>query len=262
MSSHLEKYFDQRVKNIFNHLYDFEVTGEENAMHDFRVEMKKLRSIIKFLRVVYPKHQLKKAAHSLRNVFHEAGVIREYQVLQQWLEKNELLVIEATYFPRDEQQKMIEAFRENTKDYQKQLEEVIDHVKVFINSTKEILYEQYLVDLHAQLDDFCNKDLAKEQWHEMRKVIKQWMYALNWVDNDEDKKDKDFPYYNKLQEVIGQWHDLEMFKQEFADKQIYLSQDIEVQKDFSMGWEKLNTSIKQKEKQVEELLAKEPQEEH
>lgn len=257
MHTLLQKYFAQRVKNLFNHLHDFELNGDDVSMHDFRVEMKKLRSVIKFLREVYPKQKLKKAAHLLRSIFQDAGEIREYQLLQQWLQKNELNVIEQVYFPADKLHVMIEKFRDHAHDYKADLKEIIGHAEKFIEGTNEILPEQYVVDLNAQLEKMSQKNLIHTEWHELRKIIKQWMYAINWTEQEEgEETDKAFSYYNKLQELIGQWHDFEMIKDELSRKQIYLSQDIEVQKDFSRGWDKLMLSFKQKEKAVEEMLAR------
>jgi CHAD domain-containing protein len=221
------------------------------------VEMKKLRSIVKFLRVVYPKQKLKKAAHLLRYIFHDAGKIREYQLLQQWLQKNELANIEEVYFHKGNLQFMIEEFRKNADKYKTDIKEVIVQVENYIEKTNEILQEQYVVSLKAKLEKTCNKSLPSEEWHELRKVIKQWMYAINWIGmEDGEESDNNFSYYNKLQEVIGQWHDLEMIKEAFVAKQIYLSKNIEVQKDFSKGWEILNASFEKKRKIVEDMLSK------
>ncbi|HXL56924.1 MAG TPA: hypothetical protein VN958_11735, partial [Chitinophagaceae bacterium] len=65
-----------------------------------------------------------------------------------------------------------------------------------------------------------------------------------------------FSYYNKLQERIGLWHDLEIIKDSFSQKQVYLSQDIEVQKDFNLAWGKLTASLKYRERQIEEMLSR------
>ena len=97
MHTPLQKYFAQRVKNLFNHLHNFELNGDDISLHDFRVEIKKLRAVIKFLRDIYPKQKLKKAGHLLRTIFQTAGEIREYQLMQQWLQKYQFPVIENEY---------------------------------------------------------------------------------------------------------------------------------------------------------------------
>jgi len=257
MPSPLQRYFALRVKNLFNHLHDFELTGNENAMHDFRVEMKKLRALIKFLRSIYPKQKLKKASNHLRGIFEDAGDIREYQLLGQWLQKNEMNSIEKKIFPAEKMQLMIHSFHQNSSRHKTELKEVIDQCGKFIQNTNEILAEQYVVELRARIEKLVNKNLLIADWHELRKLIKQWMYAANWIHNEEEaKSDSAFSFYNKLQEAIGNWHDIEMIKDAFSQKQIYLSPDLDVQKDFTKAWDKLNQSLKYREKQVEELLAR------
>lgn len=255
MQTQLQRYFAQRVKHLFNHLHEFELSGSEVSLHDFRVELKKLKSIVRFLRSIYPKQKFKKASHHLRNIFQTAGEIREYQILQQWLQKNELTFIENQYFPPDKMDLLIKAFHARSSDFKMQLKDIIDQCSKFIQSTNAILPEQYVVELHAQIEKILRKPPPVTDWHELRKLIKQWMYAINWIPQTEEA-DNTLSYYNKLQEAIGQWHDLEIIKDTFAIKQIYLSPDIDVQKDFGKAWEKLNHSIKYREKQIEEMFTK------
>ncbi len=256
MQTPLEKYFAQRVKNLFNSLHEFELNGDDVSLHDFRVEMKKLRSVIKFLRNVYPKQKIKKPEHLLRSIFEEAGEIRETQILQQWLQKNQFQAIEKTYFSQEKLEVMIQRFRHHAGGHKSDLKEVIDYISGFVHSTNEILAEQYFVELNAKAAKMCRRTLSASDWHDLRKLIKQRMYAYNWLRHESDNDDPIFPYYNKLQEQIGQWHDLDMIKDVFAQKQIYLSQDIDVQKNFGVAWDKLTTALKHKEKQVEEMLAR------
>lgn len=256
MQTPLEKYFAQRVKNLFNFLHDFELNGDEVSLHDLRVEMKKLRAIIKFLRNIYPKQKLKKPAHLLRNIFQEAGYIREFQIILQWLQKNEYSVIEKNYYPAEKMLFMTEAFQKNTSHLKDDCKEITETVSGFVHGTNEILAEQYFVDLNAQVEKLCRRNLPQTEWHELRKLIKQRIYAYNWVQHATENDDPHFAYYHKLQEAIGLWHDLEFIKESLSQKQVYLSQDIEVQKDFNLAWDKLSSSLKYREKHIEEMLAR------
>ncbi|HWB25788.1 MAG TPA: CHAD domain-containing protein [Chitinophagaceae bacterium] len=258
MQTPLEKYFAQRVKNLFNNLHDFELNGDDVSLHDLRVEMKKLRSIIKFFKQVYPKQKVKKPAHILHAIFQQAGEIREYQILQQWLQKNQFNAIEKTYFPPERLEIMIQRFRLNSNANKNDLKEIIEQVSHFVHSTNEILAEQYYAELNAKVAKMCRRKLLSQDWHELRKLIKQRIYAYNWVRHDTENDDPLFSYYNKLQEMIGLWHDADIIKDVFSQKQIYLSQDIDVQKDFSPAWDKIMSTLKQREKQVEEMLSKQP----
>ncbi|WP_153797977.1 CHAD domain-containing protein [Foetidibacter luteolus] len=255
MLTPLQKYFAQRVKNLFNHLHDFELNGDEVSMHDFRVELKKMRSIVRFLEQIYPKPKLKRASHLLRNIFQVAGEIREYQLLQQWLQKGNFFVLEKEYYPPERLNNMVEAFRMRADDYKTDLNEIIETVGHYVHSTNEILAEQYYTDMNAQVENMTRRNLPQIDWHELRKLIKQRIYSFNWVRHEDNYEDNAFAYYNKLQETIGQWHDLEIIKDNFSQKQVWLSQDIEVQKDFNLAWDKLTTGLKQKERVIEDMLA-------
>ena len=179
-------------------------------------------------------------------------------------ETNRLLLLQALYpnleitniSNSDDSKVMIEAFKKNTHHLKNNCKEITDAVSVFINGTNEILAEQYFVDLNAQVEKLCRKNLPQTEWHELRKLIKQRIYAYNWVQHETENDDPNFSYYNKLQEAIGLWHDLEFIKESFSQKQVYLSQDIEVQKDFNLAWDKLNASLKYREKHVEEMLSR------
>lgn len=257
MDTPLEKYFAQRVKNVFNHLHDFELNGDDVSLHDLRVEIKKMRAIIKFLRNIYPKQQIKRPAHLLRNIFQTAGEIRESQLLQQWLQKNQFLIIENKYFPPEKLEFLTMQFRQNANQYKDDFKEIIESVSKFVHSTNEILAEQYFINLNAHVEKLCRKNLPQTEWHELRKLIKQRIYAYNWIHHEKDgDDDPNFSYYNKLQEHIGLWHDLEIIKDNFSQKQVYLSQEIDVQIDFNQAWEKLVSLLKHREKIIEDILVK------
>lgn len=257
MSNPLPPYFSQRVKNLFNHLHDFERNGDDISLHDLRVEMKKLRAILSFLRTIYPNHKLKKASQKIRTVFHESGEIREYQLLQQWLVKNEFNAFDKDYFPKQVLGQLVNDFRAKTGDTKQVLKEVTDDIEKYIQATNPVLTEQYVVDLHVRITALTCEQPAKIDWHELRKLIKQWIYAVNRLGNDEVlRAEPDLSYYDKLQEAIGNWHDAEVIRDSLYQKQIYLSNVIEVQKDFARASTKIKQSVKYRERQVGEMLAR------
>ncbi len=256
MTSSLQRYFNLCLKNLFNNLNDFELLGNEVTLHDFRVEMKKLKAIVKFLKRIYPKQKFKKTSHILGSIFQHAGEIREYQLLLQWLQKHKLTHLIQVYFPEEKMIEMIDKFRQKSSVYKEELKEVVEHCNKFVHKTNSILPEQYLVDLRAQMDKRVHKDLNINEWHELRKIAKQWIYVTNWISEEDTKTDPLFPFFNKLQETIGYWHDLQLIKENFSQKQIFLSSDLDVHMDFNMAWHKLDIAIRYREKQVEEMLSR------
>jgi CHAD domain-containing protein len=252
-ASSLSIYYNQRVKQVFNHLLEFDLSSSENSLHDFRVEIKKMKAILKFLKSVYPKSKLKKSARQLNNVFQQAGEIREYQLLLQWFQKNELDTFQQNIFPIEMLEELVENFHHQVHQFKHDLKELTENMNEYVRATNEILAEHYVRGLYVEMDKLIRKNADFGEWHDLRKLIKQWMYAINWI---EGGKDTDISYYQKLQEAIGYWHDADVIKEIIQQKKLFLSQDLELQKFHTISIEKLNHSIRYREKQIAELLSK------
>jgi CHAD domain-containing protein len=246
-------YYNQRIKQVFNHLLEFDLSSSENSLHDFRVEIKKLKAILKFLKSIYPKQKLKKAARQLNNIFQQAGEIREYQLLLQWFQKHELEIFVEKIFPSETLDEMKNKFHHQAHIFKQDLKELDHQVSDYVLATNEILAAHYLKDLGVQIDKLIRKNCPLNEWHELRKIIKQWMYALNWVEHSQDT---DISYFQKLQENIGYWHDAQVVKETLMQKKIFLSHDVELQMSFTIANDKLNQSLRYREKQIHELLNK------
>jgi CHAD domain-containing protein len=257
MPNSFRQYFAQRVKYTFNHLHLIEIKADEPAMHDFRVEIKKMRAVIRFLREIYPDQKLKKAAHRFKQVFRDAGDIRELQLVHQWLVKHGIVSIYEQYFPEQKIAELVNEFCKKASHTRQSLKETVDDLEKTVQITNPVLAEQYVLDVHARLKRMVMRQPGQQEWHELRKLIKQWLYAVNWVGPDEkNNSEADIAYYTKLQEAIGYWHDADMIREALQQKKIYLSQYIEVQKDFAKASQKIIQSIRYRERQVGEMLAR------
>lgn len=251
--SSFAQYYHQRIKQVFNHLLEFDLSSSENSLHDFRVEIKKLRSVLKFLRTIYPKQKLKKASRQLNNIFQQAGEIREYQLLLQWFQKQELEIFKNQLFPNEYLESLLSKFHDQNHSFKQDLKDLNDQISDYVIATNEILAIHYASDLFLQMDHLIRNNCPSSEWHELRKIIKQWMYAINWV---EQKQETDLSYYQKLQECIGYWHDTQVIKDTLMQKKIFLSPDVELQMAFTLANDKLNQSLRYREKQIHDLLNK------
>lgn len=257
MPNSFQQYFAQRVKYTFNHLHAIEINADEPALHDFRVEMKKMRAVIRFLREIYPGQKLKKASGRFKQVFREAGDIRELQLMHQWLAKNSIKSLHEHYFPEQKIAGMLNEFCKKAEHTKQMLKETIDELEKFVQVTNQILAEQYVLDLHAQLKRMVLRQPEPQEWHELRKLIKQWLYAVNWLGQEEKtNSEADIAYYTRLQEAIGYWHDADMIRETLQQKKIYLSQSIEIQKDFAKASQKIMQAVRYRERQVGEMLSR------
>jgi CHAD domain-containing protein len=256
MSEQLVNYFTLRQKHLFNYLHDLELQGNETALHDFRIEMKKLRALLKFLRSIYDKEKLKKADRKIKAIFLEAGEIREYQQLQSFLQKNKLLSFDKHYFPLIRLTSLTQQFQQLAVKHKKDIKEAMDEIGKWVKLTHEILAEQYTVSLYAKINKTIQQTPEQETWHSLRKLIKQWLYAQSWIPSIHSQKyDTEKANLNKLQEAIGHWHDFMLIKETIDQQQIFLSKDLEVQKDFTRANDKLNHAIRNSEKQVMHIFS-------
>lgn len=259
MPNPLQLYYAQRVKQFFNNLHDFEVNKDEDSLHDLRVEIKKLKALITFLKTVYPRKKLKKASHEISAVFRKAGDVREYQLLQGWISRHELSSMEQAFFPRQKLTELSDDFHHHTRSHKQEFKEIIDAVSKYVHSVKQKQAEQYVSGLHAQMEKIVITRPEADQWHELRKLIKQWLYAVNWVtDADSRRTYPNFSQYDKLQEAIGFWHDSEVIRDTLFFKQVYLSNDKALLKDFKKALSAINRSVRYRKKQVGEMLTRIP----
>lgn len=254
MQNKLQLYYSVRVKHLFNHLHEFELKGDEGTLHDLRVELKKLHALIKFLLSIYSKQSLKRASNSLKTVFHECGEIREQQLMHQWLSKNQYHNLEKLYFPIKQLEKATKHFQSKTLENSLVIKDAINDVYKYVEATNQILAQHYVVDLHSHIEKLFEHQEGKDDWHEIRKYIKQWMYAINWLSTNISVVNTEYSVLNKLQEVIGIWHDYEVIKESLFRKQIHLSKDIEIQKEFTIATSKLDRSIRFRERQIVKML--------
>lgn len=246
-------YYEQRIKHVQNHLHEFGINDTETSMHEFRLELKKLLSILKFLRKIYPKSNFKKQINILEKIFLIAGEIREFQLLVKWLENNELTDFRFNYFPNSVLQKLINDLSLQINHIKYDFGILMQESQSFVLGTNKILIDQYLIDLNARIEKKISKNCKEQDWHEIRKLIKRKIYAANWKD---DIQDSNFAYFQKLQELIGHWHDAEVMINTLILKKSLFIKDIEMQKSYSFAIEKLNHSLLSRNKKLVEWLGK------
>lgn len=255
MPYRFEKYFQERRQHLFDHLDDYESISDERSLHRLRVGMKQSKALFKFLRKQYKKHKLKEASNALKVIFRAAGEIREYQLILKWLRDNEYRFIEEAHFNEQELKKLKEYFHSCLPGYKKDIKDIFAKAEKYAEETNEKIAAKYVAGLYVKLEKMRMKDLPVKEWHELRKLIKQWIYSIDWIKKKQaGKYEKVLEYYENLQRVIGDWHDIEIVKETLTEKQVYLSRSEQVHKDFALAWEKLIRLSEEKQQQIEEML--------
>jgi len=132
--------------------------------------------------------------------------------------KNELESFQENIFPKEILNDLLVNFRIQIHQFKNDLKELTEMMNEYVLATNEILADQYVLGLFIEIEKLIRKNAEFGEWHDLRKLIKQWMYAINWID---DLKDRDISYYQKLQEAIGYWHDMDVIKETIQQKKSF-----------------------------------------
>lgn len=198
-------YFSKRWSALEGFLNDTERGGDAEALHQLRVQIKKLRAVLD----VYGNPVKKKELAPLKALFREAGLVRSAGIHLDLLRKlhapDAQLRSQAIAHAR-----LLKSFRDHIPEHRKKLNGIYGSLKAQLNGlTDSALSWQFLECLDraaARLTD----DTPETSWHEARKQIKLLLYAGALADNRVGEKlQLNVKYLNRLQELIGEWHDTE-----------------------------------------------------
>jgi CHAD domain-containing protein len=201
-------YFNEQWKEMTSRLKAFIKNGDQEELHQFRVQVKKLRALLTLLDSVSAKNKLSKDFRPVRKIFKHCGDIRNayinlqlgvrYQFKNQGFIDKQLYIIENGTFEIKKQGKAYLKIMKQTHDT---LEK--DLVSVSDNEINEF-YKTQLEQIARALTDLqFNDDL-----HGCRKQIKNLLYNRKIAGKAlEGKLQVNNDYLDKLQGSIGDWHD-------------------------------------------------------
>lgn len=186
---------------------------DEEEIHAFRVEVKKLRALLRLLEVHYD-HIPTRFSQKFRDLYHISGHLRDAQLMyKQWDEKN---------FPPSPELKnwLSNQMKKYEKDWEKQNEET--SVAGFKDKLQEMEYghvdtDDLLLFFSRRLNyikrTLMNEPLTDEELHDIRKKLKDMQYVEKLC-ADEWKKGYEtiglFPL-QKIREtadIAGKYNDL------------------------------------------------------
>ena len=209
-------YFNDQWDEMNIHLKKFIENGEQEELHLFRVQVKKLRAMLELLEINSAKHPLQRDFKPVRKIFKRCGEIRNafinLQYGQRFQFKNEDFFMNHLY----EIEKGTNEVKELGKQYLKIIKAAHDDIGDDLQhvDNKDIVefYKAKLYNIGSFLENLqFNDDL-----HATRKQIKTLMYNRKIAQDALDGKLQiSNDYLDKLQTLIGDWHDnvlaLELF---------------------------------------------------
>lgn len=202
------KYLSKLWKKMQQHFKNFTQTQAPEELHQFRVQVKKIRSFLTLLEGAKKNSQLLKTVKPVKKIFASAGVVRDAFLHQQQGKEHHLTLLRFYKKQRALQEhetrklvsksaKHLHQMKKVKKKLQKQLRPVsANDIKAF--------YRTQLSHTHQLLEPTN----FSEQLHDGRKMLKHLMYNQQAVKDDVAKDlNIDFNYIDELQDLLGQWHD-------------------------------------------------------
>jgi len=171
--------------------------------------------------------------------------------MQGWFDKNGYQPISKKYFDADKINQSISDLRKELNHFKKDLKELDEEVISLVQKINQILIRHHIGKLKLQLDSMMEDAQEEDQWHSLRKLIKQWIYSINWIENIDQKE---LASFQKLQEMIGNWHDLLALQEWLHVAEKELKENADLHHAFAMARAKSQLLAASLAKQIRVLL--------
>ncbi len=251
----IREYAKKQMSSALHLMEQYEVASDEEVLHQLRVNLKKIKAILDYLRTLHPK-KIKSLRKKLQLVFHAAGSVRETQLHIKWLkEKRCYYLIELAALDqkiKEEEELLVT----QKQDHLKKLRSIRGELDKYLKEVEETALLEHTFGLKEELAKQI-VIIEKKDWHELRKLIKQLLYAQHWVTESHKLKLLSVSDYKKIDELqgkIGVWHDAVNMLLWLTAEQLFLSKGALIEKQFAKVFAQVQKDVEVKEEAVVKQL--------
>ena len=214
---HLKKLW----KKMQHHFKEFTRSEAPEELHQFRVQVKKIRSFLTLLETNDKNKQLLETFKPVKKVFKSAGIARDAFLHQQEAKEHKVNLPEFYKEQDNIQKKEMRKLVSKRKKYLKKMKQVKRELKLHLHSVTDNEIRTFFTTQLHNTHNLLSRHDFNEQLHEGRRMLKHLMYNES-VAHDEIGKDLNinFAYINELQEVLGKWHDNKLTLTFFSKKKL------------------------------------------
>ena len=202
------EYFNKRFQCLLKHLNAFSSSKDPADLHKFRLEIKKTNALISLLSAHSGNNKIKSHFKPVRRIFKFAGKIRDLQLNLAFIE-NRQLYDEAFYKEQKENMAIqTQQFCKNIKLYELVIQKAFE---ILIKHTKNISENFIISEINSQVKQITRFIIEfdyKDNPHKCRKLIKYILFISNLYKPVKQKMNHFIQYLDKLQVLIGEWHDI------------------------------------------------------
>ncbi|HEX6891696.1 MAG TPA: CHAD domain-containing protein [Chryseolinea sp.] len=211
-----EEYCQSEIRSLISHLKDYDRQGKAEALHQVRVDIKRIKSIHSVINGCVKGFKAHRSFMPFRNIFRKAGRIRDRDVLGRLLEQYNVDERADDLMPGNAKRK-VAAFRSGIPRMIDGVRKCAPGLIVFSKKVHHNDFRSYVVnkkkEVRSQLYPRPNMAII----HKVRKGIKEILY-LSELGNGSTKRESKF--YENMQDVIGGFHDKQVLLELLMKKSV------------------------------------------
>lgn len=205
-----QKRFKATEESLLAHLTAFISTQDPEALHHFRLQVKKRKALLLYLQNTHREAYTSGRLKTLQSIFKHAGRIRSAQITLSLLEHYALA---DTVYRNDletTEKKETDQFCARGKGYVKVIKELKETLcqefQDIPDKSIETLFQKQLKKLTRF---FSRPILGDEELHKVRRKIKNLLYLYKLLPRKLTRRIKwNNGYLDQLQHAIGEYHDI------------------------------------------------------
>lgn len=255
MKSRFPIYLRQTSQSLFNSWLENSTHPSEAGLHELRVLLKKIRYCQHFLSWVYGKSALGKLPEHTRLVFSESGMVRELQLMRKWLTAEKIDLMASMKCNTTSIDNQLLQLQKTLLEDHANISKGLKKAENLAEKTHPILSDQYWQQLNSGLKKQLRKT-KKKDWHELRKLIKKWTYALNCLQDVKSPAKPLLQAMQKLEKNIGDWHDYWMISIRLEEKEPHDTDTLVFRTQYALAKTRIQEQMEEAEKKTERQLKK------
>jgi CHAD domain-containing protein len=202
-------YFNKRWNVMLRHMFTFVNSKDPEELHKMRIEIKKIFAILVFNKSCLNKFKFSKHFIPLKELYKFAEPIRNAQVNLQIIDRYNFCNLELYNEQTKALLSQIKIFCANHQVYFLKIQDVYDSLPdIFSGIDNKCILKFYRKNI-KKLSVILNDNNIESKLHEFRKNIKLLIFLSEFIPKTIlNKLGIDFTYLDRLQENIGEWHDI------------------------------------------------------
>ena len=213
------KYLNKHWKKMQQQFTCFVQTQSPEALHGFRVQVKKIKSFFTLLQEDKKNEVLLKTFKPVKKIFKSAGIIRDAYIHNKQAKENNIhlpgLYKEQDALQKKEAGKLISRQKKHIRTMKKVKKELHNHLYTLSRQKIKNFFTEQLC--HTQ--EVLSRHSFTEQLHNGRKMLKHLLYNKSIIPGGlAESMNFNFDYIDEMQQVLGNWHDNKLAMAFFGQK--------------------------------------------